>query len=73
MAPYDWANGGSVDVFWHGEYEVTWNEMKYIYFLHNLHKFTTISGNTWKQNVRKLIFIIKNIKRAKLRRNALDE
>ena len=20
LPPYDWANGGSVDVFWHGEY-----------------------------------------------------
>ena len=32
--------------------EVTWNKMKWNIFF--LIKFTTISGNTWKQNTRKL-------------------
>ena len=27
MAPYDWANGGSVDVFFHGEYGSTRGEL----------------------------------------------
>ena len=50
-----------------------WNEMKYIIF----NKITTNSGNTWKKNTRKLINYLtfmmkKNIKKAKLWRNALD-
>ena len=27
MAPYDWANGGYVDVFSHGDYGFTYREL----------------------------------------------
>ena len=76
MAPYDWANGGSVNVsltWW------VWNEMKYILFniiYIDLQQLQVIpEKKTQEKLIKYLIFMKiheKNIKRVKLWRNALD-
>ena len=49
----------------------TLNKMEWnIFFLEDWHKFTTISGNTWKQNKTKLInYLIFMIKKRKSKQN----
>ena len=53
MMPYDWANGGSFDVFFFVMVSIKSNEMKYILFNKiyiNLQQFQVIPENKTQRN-----------------------